>query len=746
MLTHRIVPERPSIGARVVLGLWLVAPVLAELHTPLPDGWDRGFGLQRLDGALLGLGPRYLVRFEPTGFALTPALGTAAPKARPLAFSLDSVWRGEARLYQSPREGVVPVEEGPFVRYDRGFLIESYEVRQDGIEQSFRFDALPPGTGDLVVRGRVRTELPAPPAGAVAEGLRFEVQGLGGVSIGAVTGIDADGRRAAGTLRFDGTFVELALPAAFVETAALPLVLDPLIGPSITITGADDRAPDVAYNARFDVYLAVWQRSFGASTRTIFVQRFSSMGELLGTPALIGGFLLFDMLRPTVANVNGTDQFLVVYQSNNLSLGSSQLAGRTVQATDGSLIGNTVEVAHSPVLLDFEPDLGGHTGALNDGTHAVVAYRTLDGLRARSIFVPRADEPVPGPTAVLSSNPDDRAPALPKISGGAGRFLVVWERLVPANGGRDLYAAAVNPTAGIIASPTRLSSDPAADEEHPACATADGTHFLVAYEKQPGGTADHHDVACRMVAFSPGTLTIGSESILAGGEFDQTSPCVDFAGPKALVGWRSTGGLPFQNGLYVRGFDRTTCAPCEPPVQFATSLAGVVHDFPEIAARYGGGLLRDEAMLVWEAVSSTEGPDVKARLVEALGGGPVVDLGGGCGAGGTASVNGPVAIGNPAFAFTLAGAPPGATAAVFNVNLPGAPVVCGSCSLTPFYFAIPYPLLFGGARFALPLPCELGLLGATVEVQWTVLESGSNPCPAARGASFSNRLQVTVGT
>ena len=111
-------------------------------------------------------------------------------------------------------------------------------------------DALPPGSGDLVVRGRIVTDLACATPDVKVDSLAFEVPGaphLGGIAIGEVTGIDAAGERAAGWMRCDGDTLDLVLPASFVDGARLPLVLDPLISTAGTVqVGGDPKRPDAA--------------------------------------------------------------------------------------------------------------------------------------------------------------------------------------------------------------------------------------------------------------------------------------------------------------------------------------------------------------------------------------------------------------------------------------------------------------------------------------------------------------------
>lgn len=147
------------------------------------------------------------------------------------------------------------------VEYDRGVAIERYDVGVDGMEQSFVFHQRPTGTGDLVVRGRLATDMVVTPHG---EGLRLEQPGIGGFHIGGVVGFDRMGQRARGRVRFVDGALELSLDAAFVDAAALPLTLDPFIGNVFRLsTNALELRPRVSFDVTTDNYLVVWQTSNG---------------------------------------------------------------------------------------------------------------------------------------------------------------------------------------------------------------------------------------------------------------------------------------------------------------------------------------------------------------------------------------------------------------------------------------------------------------------------------------------------
>ena len=270
-------------------------------------------GLNVTDGQLIGGGPDYEVRFDRGGITYLPALGAKAAKLYPLRFEVTGVGRRSGP--STPATRAEPSAEGCVVRYSRAGFEERYEVGPVGVEQSFSFATLPPGAGDLVVRGRIATELPL--ARAAADELRLEVDGLGGVRIGAVTGVDANGARTAGALRFADGEIELSLPAEFVDHAALPLVVDPLVGTAFNVNTLpmdyDDENPDVAYDQNNGVYLVVWQRRFSSTGVAIRGQLVTAAGGFSGNLISIRPSTSL-ATSPRVANIHLRHTFVVVWQ------------------------------------------------------------------------------------------------------------------------------------------------------------------------------------------------------------------------------------------------------------------------------------------------------------------------------------------------------------------------------------------------------------------------------------------------
>ncbi|MBL8752353.1 MAG: hypothetical protein JNK15_03550, partial [Planctomycetes bacterium] len=265
------------------------------------------------DGACAG-GPGYSARFDDAGASFTPLLGPKVGSDPRLHFTFLGCRRGEQALAEGGP--VVPSVEGQVVRYARGAVVEQYEARVDGVEQSFVFAQRPKGDGDLIVRGRVTTALPL--ASASAEAVRFELPDLGGVAFGAVTGVDASGATMRGGLRLCGDELELSLPASFVDSAAYPLVLDPLIATAFAIgndPAHDDVHPAIAFDTTSSRYLVVWAVvipvAFATPAHTEIRGQFVAAGG-----GLQGGQLLLatdghEAAEPVVANINSTNRFLV---------------------------------------------------------------------------------------------------------------------------------------------------------------------------------------------------------------------------------------------------------------------------------------------------------------------------------------------------------------------------------------------------------------------------------------------------
>ena len=195
----------------------------------------------QFDGAWWGAGAGYVARFATDGLTFTP--NADVPGGASVRFEFESARRGGGEAWPATRVEPHGDTEHGVVHYRRSGLLERYELRGADVEQSFVFDRLPRGGGDLVVRLRIETALPSTVEGRADAGFAYDAPGFGQITIGRVVGIDAHGQRADGWIRVASGQLELGLPQRFVDEAALPLTLDPLIGSTIQVTAGTKVRP-----------------------------------------------------------------------------------------------------------------------------------------------------------------------------------------------------------------------------------------------------------------------------------------------------------------------------------------------------------------------------------------------------------------------------------------------------------------------------------------------------------------------
>ncbi|MBL8750339.1 MAG: hypothetical protein JNK78_14340 [Planctomycetes bacterium] len=111
--------------------------------------------------------------------------------------------------------------------YDLGGVVEAYDVRPEGVEQTFVLRDRPRSTGDLVIRGAVDSVLRAQQSDGAWSFV--DERGTERVRYGAATAVDAFGNRRAMSTTFVDGGLELRLDGAWLAGAAFPVVVDPLV-------------------------------------------------------------------------------------------------------------------------------------------------------------------------------------------------------------------------------------------------------------------------------------------------------------------------------------------------------------------------------------------------------------------------------------------------------------------------------------------------------------------------------------
>ncbi len=732
---------RTSTLACVVVGLSAAAPAQhpAPSGDPAPDAPPRflansadptrNTGLGVDERGLVGVGPDYVVRFAPDAVTFTPALGAAAPRDLPLVYRLTAFGRGEAA---AAAQGAVPQVEDRCVRYRHGGVEATYELRIEGVKQSFVFASLPPGDGDLIVRAAIETELSA---GAIGpDGIRFAAPGVGGVHVGGVLGIDARGRTAPGSMRWHDGALEFVLPDAFVDAAALPLVLDPLLGSVVTLGGAnDDLVPDVAYDASTDTYLAVWQRDISLLNQDIRAQRLTADGNLMGGTLVLESSTA-SASRPKVANVNMRNAFVVVWQQ------SGDVQARGVDAATGALTAAIAVAATAD--SESQPDVAGEDNdSLDDDALCVWANTTNGSIVAKQIAYSSTatllvGAPVTFAAPLFSSWSN---PSISQHGGGAGLHLICWDSFGSLSGSTTVRGCIVDRSLGIVV-PSFLIATGTYDVENADCdGDGDADQWVVVYEREEAAGGDTDVVAVPVHRLGTTAVVGNPMAVAATPADDERDPAVCWLQDSCLIAYADEGAAG-EYDAYVSSLSPLRCTTCEGGFALDTGTARSA-TFPAMAWRYQS-LLADnnEALLVWQSfdIAGSTGDIRSVRFAGADG--FVQRVADGCGAGGELAAK-CARGGNSSFRFELRGGPANAQAflvlAAARIDL-----VCGSCLLVPdpwlgFAAGFTGTNASGDASWLLALPPGIG--GIDLYAQW--LGTGSL-CLSGLDLSSAARVRV----
>jgi hypothetical protein len=704
-------------------------------------------GVERIDGHPFAFGNGFKATFAAGGMQYTPALGREAPHNMPLRFTLQSVRRGNQSLLEAQATAAPDAQiTGNRVSYHRGAIGEHYDVRPAGIEQSFSFATPLGGDGDLVVRGRIDTELEGC---ANADGsLSWLLAGVGGVHYGTVTGIDADGRRVRGALRRDGNALELVLPDAFVDGASYPLVLDPLLSTEFLVPGAANSDPDVAYDASNDVYLAVFQHVFSALDIDVYAQRLDG-----STGAVIGGTIVVDASvsavgHARVASVNSTNQFLVVWQQAPGPWGPWDVKCRRVDAAAGTMSA-VVNVA-ATTENELDPCVSGEASSSADN-EALVIWRDSTGIIGSQVTVAAAVDPVVVGPVALGGGLFSQAPSISKSGGTVGRHVVAWHE-TGLIGDSEIWATCVDRNLGILAPAAAITANTVNDTM--PSVDGNGTSFMLAWQRAEAGSRS--DIRMMRVNYSGGALvTIVADTPLENdaGQ-DEATPDVCYLGQKFAIVYREeVVGFTLLDDIYVWVVD-TSCERCGVRSQLdGLNVSGADYEnTPRCVGHYAGSgsTASDAGITVF-----TESLDVPpfsgvviAQRFEAVGpGGPIVNLGGACGVLGVHdTTGGGFAVGNTGFTFRASGIPPIALTFI-SLAVPAPLVPCGPCVLvSPLVLTfVPNPGT-GTVTHVFPVPCDPIFVGFQLDTQWVAIGTVASPCPALTGlgVSATNILRSTL--
>ncbi len=321
-------------------------------------------------------GPTYKVSFH-DGYAFYPVLGERYPENLPLRWQTERVTVGGADLFAP---GVTPRHSHTDwqYRYDYETVTEVYDVKPEGVAQSFVVHQRPASRGDLVVHGRMTTKLRAAAVAMQHAALTFHDEaGNPILNYSEAYGIDAHGRRFPMQTSYDGERVQLTLAAHYADEAAFPLTVDPLtarVAINLSLSDSPVFHPEIGRDDESNQVMIAWSRVSAGSDYDCFVL---VCNDTFGGVTNIYSDITasWSTLYPQVAFVGGANKWITCIQRTFPS--QSVSAVRFLFSPSGSTaVVNTVTFPSLPAGYDTArlPDVGG-TESFSSGNNALMVFQ-----------------------------------------------------------------------------------------------------------------------------------------------------------------------------------------------------------------------------------------------------------------------------------------------------------------------------------------------------------------------------------
>lgn len=472
---------------------------LAALLAPLQAGADTGFAPSSRgaalfhdvdsDGQHLARGRTYKAAADDGGFTYVPFLGSEVPTNHPVQFRLSRALRGKRALELAGQAEVS--RDGDRLVMDRGAVQVRYDLAAESAEQSFLL-AEHGGEGDLTLVLDVTTDLEAAPDGA---GLRFSCE-FGGVRYGAAKAIDAEGRETPVPVSWSNGEIALTVPSTFLEGAAWPLLVDPLLD-----TVALD--PPAASLGRSDAVYMQWTTPMGYLV--VAEEHFSGADTdlyswIVGLDGMPTAGQYVDMSassweKPAIARAGIFSSFIVVAEGDSVAVpGSKDIVARFA-SSPGNLFPPEVIRSATAEFTCQDPDVGGDSPG--DLGYWVV-YNRSDGTQRdaykMSTFIPATEAPLAADPLV-----DEGPPAISsQTTGVLFDLIVAWPERELATGQSSVEGAILSTNGGglrpfQVAPPTpgALFFDVAVSLGGPEVGAGGFPYpFLVTYDDRPSNVTD----------------------------------------------------------------------------------------------------------------------------------------------------------------------------------------------------------------------------------------------------------------
>lgn len=530
--------------------------------TSEPATFDLGEVMRRVHFAYRAAGAGYVgehstytVQVSDGAVTFTPhhhaRIGDLAPDGRvralgepvegaPATLETTAIERGGAAVATSAASTVGVEVDGALAIAHRGTL-ERLRNGEEGVEQSWTFDRVPSGHGDLAVHVHVRGQRYS---GATEYGQHFVDDATGlGLRYGAATWIDARGERSPVTVRYLHDELVLTVPETVLEASSYPAVLDPVIGPEIGTDAAVSNAPAGGAQSRPRVagggansWLVVWEDARGADT-DVWGALVDNTGTLLSSGFMIGSGT-GSQAQPAVA-FDG-NQFLVVWSDtiNSASTGTD-IYGVFVD-TLGNISGPAFAIT-TTLNEQRAPAIAFQTG----GNRYLVAWEDRSGaswdIRGRTVTTGGV---LGGIVPLAGTAADEHAPA---VACNGTKYLVAWETgptLSLDVKGVMVDANLMNPVNLVISTAT-------SDQHAPSVAARPGGNFFVAWEDARGTSVDIYGRTVSSAAV-PGSEVLVTQGAMpnVGAIQTQRVPSVAADSNQFVVVWQDFRNSTLNSAIY----------------------------------------------------------------------------------------------------------------------------------------------------------------------------------------------------
>lgn len=499
-----------------------------------------------LDGNMWAVGRNWKAGFDASGFRFVPCFGPDAPRNFPVRFALEQVTVGGEPL---PLRAGVPTRDGTSVRTDHGSVVEIVDTALTQVEQSFVFSSLP-DRGAVKIAIGVESELGCK---ATAEGLTF-ANGFGEVSYRKALAVDAAGRRLELPIEWTGSTIRMEIPAAFVAAAQLPLVLDPVIGANINVSvnyyPLQDE-PDVATITSVDATCITWWRVFSGQDKDCYAQLFDRALNPISAVLAVDASTL-DVQSLSIGGLDNAQNFLIAIEMR-VQL-THFIVGCLVQAN--GVVGSLFNIERNGVVglpgNNYKPSVGGDRYPGPAAYYAVVFEKLDPAVGNRDIYVKLVTRTgtlqTTNPIVVANTPQNESVPSISRcngISSSAAYWMVAYQQTDPNNpADEDLYGKYVYYN-GTVQPQTLLLGTAPGPETNPAASSPidiNGQRFwLCAHEAGAVGSRDIYVKVYDTNGFTGAVLNLD----LAEGvlAYDRFAPHVDSDGVRFVVAYTE-----FRNG------------------------------------------------------------------------------------------------------------------------------------------------------------------------------------------------------